>query len=321
MQFDGEGPPLRRAPGARRAHRGAPARPGLRLGPHHRAEGRGGDRLTAERLLPEPDEQSAPFWAAAADHVLTLARCGRCDAMTLPPDVVCPHCGSTEPGFEFVPVSGQRHGAVVDGGAPGVLARLRGRPAVRPRRRGADRAARGPADRPAPRRGRRAAAAGCRRRGGVRGSRRRASPSLPSSWCRERPVRRQRPGRHRRLRPDAHRAALGAHAGRARRRVRPSCHRRRRPPGGGRRRVRRFVPAPDRRQPPHRGRREHRVADLAGPAPGGQPSLRRRLHRHRADPRVGGPRRQRRRQRRRRRRACSSGRCTTHPEAATTATP
>jgi len=63
--------------------------------------------LTTERLLPEPDEQSAPFWTAAADHVLTLARCARCGAMTLPPDVVCPRCGSTEPGFEFVPVSGR----------------------------------------------------------------------------------------------------------------------------------------------------------------------------------------------------------------------
>jgi uncharacterized OB-fold protein len=62
------------------------------------------------RPRPEPDERSAPFWAAAADHVLTLARCGRCRAWTLPPGVVCAHCGTTDPGFAFAPVS--PHGTV-----------------------------------------------------------------------------------------------------------------------------------------------------------------------------------------------------------------
>jgi uncharacterized protein len=62
--------------------------------------------LTSERLLPEPDEQTAPFWSAAADHVLTLARCSECGSMSLPPGVVCGHCGSTAPEFRFVPVSG-----------------------------------------------------------------------------------------------------------------------------------------------------------------------------------------------------------------------
>jgi uncharacterized protein len=59
------------------------------------------------RPLPIPDDVSAPFWAAAADHVLTIARCGQCGQFTMPPDVVCPHCRSTEPNFELVPVSGQ----------------------------------------------------------------------------------------------------------------------------------------------------------------------------------------------------------------------
>ena len=58
------------------------------------------------RPVPVPDEQSAPFWQAAADHVLTVARCARCGAYSHPPDVVCPHCHSTEPAFEFVPVEG-----------------------------------------------------------------------------------------------------------------------------------------------------------------------------------------------------------------------
>jgi uncharacterized protein len=59
------------------------------------------------RPVPVPDEQSAAFWKAATDHVLTVARCSRCRAHTHPPDVVCPHCGSTDPGFEFAPVSGR----------------------------------------------------------------------------------------------------------------------------------------------------------------------------------------------------------------------
>lgn len=59
------------------------------------------------RPLPVPDEASAPFWSAAAEHVLTAARCARCGRLTLPPDVVCPHCQSSDPAFEFTPVSGR----------------------------------------------------------------------------------------------------------------------------------------------------------------------------------------------------------------------
>jgi uncharacterized OB-fold protein len=59
------------------------------------------------RPVPIPDEQSAPFWEAAARHVLTVARCSRCSTFTHPPDVVCPRCGSTDPDFVFTPVSGR----------------------------------------------------------------------------------------------------------------------------------------------------------------------------------------------------------------------
>jgi uncharacterized OB-fold protein len=58
------------------------------------------------RPLPVPDEDSAAFWSATAGHTLALARCARCATLSHPPDVVCPHCGSTEPGFEFTPVNG-----------------------------------------------------------------------------------------------------------------------------------------------------------------------------------------------------------------------
>ena len=63
--------------------------------------------MSDARPLPVPDEQSAPFWAAAAEHVLTIARCSACGAFTHPPDVVCPHCLSTSPSFVFTPVSGR----------------------------------------------------------------------------------------------------------------------------------------------------------------------------------------------------------------------
>jgi uncharacterized OB-fold protein len=59
------------------------------------------------RPTPVPDERSAPFWQAASEHVLSVARCGVCQMLTHPPDVVCPHCGSTDPQFIFTPVSGR----------------------------------------------------------------------------------------------------------------------------------------------------------------------------------------------------------------------
>jgi uncharacterized OB-fold protein len=59
------------------------------------------------RPVPVPDSESQPYWDAAAGHVLTVARCARCDALALPPEMVCPHCGSTDPAFAFTPVSGR----------------------------------------------------------------------------------------------------------------------------------------------------------------------------------------------------------------------
>ncbi len=59
------------------------------------------------RPIPIPDERSQGYWDAAADHVLAIARCSRCDTFVIPPDIVCSHCHSTEPDFHFVPVSGR----------------------------------------------------------------------------------------------------------------------------------------------------------------------------------------------------------------------
>jgi uncharacterized protein len=36
-----------------------------------------------------------------------VARCSGCRWWTLPPDVVCPHCRSTDPAYVFEPVSGR----------------------------------------------------------------------------------------------------------------------------------------------------------------------------------------------------------------------
>jgi len=63
--------------------------------------------VPAARPVPVPDEQSRPYWDAAAQHVLSIARCSRCDTFSMPPDVVCSHCHSSEPDFTFVPVSGR----------------------------------------------------------------------------------------------------------------------------------------------------------------------------------------------------------------------
>jgi hypothetical protein len=53
-----------------------------------------------------PDEISAPFWEAAARHVLVLAQCAPCGTFTHPPDAVCRACGSVDAGFEFIEVDG-----------------------------------------------------------------------------------------------------------------------------------------------------------------------------------------------------------------------
>jgi uncharacterized OB-fold protein len=52
-----------------------------------------------------PDDTSAPFWEAAAEGVLVLARCSRCETFVHPPESVCPHCHHTAPEFRFEPVA------------------------------------------------------------------------------------------------------------------------------------------------------------------------------------------------------------------------
>jgi uncharacterized OB-fold protein len=61
----------------------------------------------APKPVPVPDERSAGFWAAAADHVLAMQRCTACGKFAYPPVMVCLRCHSTEQGFAYEPVSGR----------------------------------------------------------------------------------------------------------------------------------------------------------------------------------------------------------------------
>jgi uncharacterized OB-fold protein len=61
----------------------------------------------SDRPVPVPDDTSAPFWQAAGEGRLVLARCSACDHAVHPPSPICPACGTTEPAYEFRPVSGR----------------------------------------------------------------------------------------------------------------------------------------------------------------------------------------------------------------------
>jgi uncharacterized protein len=63
--------------------------------------------VSGQRPVPVPDESSAPYWSAAAEHVLAIARCSRCAELSHPPDIVCPRCHHADPDFTFEPVSGE----------------------------------------------------------------------------------------------------------------------------------------------------------------------------------------------------------------------
>ncbi len=54
--------------------------------------------------LPDPSEETAPFWDGCARGELRMQRCGACQKLRFYPRPMCPHCLSTE--REWVPVSG-----------------------------------------------------------------------------------------------------------------------------------------------------------------------------------------------------------------------
>ena len=59
------------------------------------------------RPLPAPDDASAPYFEAAASHELRMPRCSRCEVLSFPPDLTCQNCGTTDPDFTWVRVSGR----------------------------------------------------------------------------------------------------------------------------------------------------------------------------------------------------------------------
>lgn len=62
--------------------------------------------MEAELLLPDvEDEDSAPFWAAAARGELVVQRCSGCGTRRMPPRPMCPSCRSLAHDWE--PLAGR----------------------------------------------------------------------------------------------------------------------------------------------------------------------------------------------------------------------
>jgi uncharacterized OB-fold protein len=62
---------------------------------------------TAVKPVPVPDEDSAGFWEATAQHQLAIRRCSNCGWYGYPPVMLCHNCLSPERRFHYEPVSGR----------------------------------------------------------------------------------------------------------------------------------------------------------------------------------------------------------------------
>ena len=60
--------------------------------------------MEARRMLPVPDRDSKPYWAALAQGTLQLQHCKDCGHWTWPPRPICSGCQSDN--FEWQPVKG-----------------------------------------------------------------------------------------------------------------------------------------------------------------------------------------------------------------------
>ena len=58
-----------------------------------------------EKPLPNPTEDSAPYWAAALQGELRMQQCGDCLHIRFPPSILCPRCLSEN--TEWVKLSGR----------------------------------------------------------------------------------------------------------------------------------------------------------------------------------------------------------------------
>ncbi len=61
--------------------------------------------MIAERPLPAPDEDSAPYWQGCNEGELRIQRCGDCGHLRFPARPMCPRCQSLE--SDWVAVSGR----------------------------------------------------------------------------------------------------------------------------------------------------------------------------------------------------------------------
>ena len=254
----------------------------------------GGDPVTDDGRCPVPDEQSAPFWAAAAGGVLVARPLLALRARSPTRPTSCARTAArTDPAFAFEPVERAGHGPLVDGRPPVVPPRLRRRPArscssTSPSTSSDDlrligRLLDGP-DAPLARRRPRSTVAFERPRPT-------ASPSPPSRWTGAVTGRfaGPQPGRRRRLRPEPDRAStFDRPLGRGRRRHRP---RRRSPtPGCESQQVDGFVASsllPTAGDHAARRRRQHACRPTGWPQHlGVEPALRHRLPGLRPAPRV-----------------------------------
>jgi uncharacterized OB-fold protein len=59
----------------------------------------------AEKPFPVPDQDTRPFWDAAAEGRLVIQRCTACGRHVFYPRLVCPHCGGSS--LEWVQASGR----------------------------------------------------------------------------------------------------------------------------------------------------------------------------------------------------------------------
>jgi uncharacterized OB-fold protein len=62
---------------------------------------------------PRPAPESAPYWEAAKAHRLMLPRCHACGQFWFPPSQRCPHCLSSDFGWEDVSGRGRIYSFVV----------------------------------------------------------------------------------------------------------------------------------------------------------------------------------------------------------------
>jgi uncharacterized OB-fold protein len=58
-------------------------------------------------IVPDIDDTNRPYWAGARVGALCLQRCGECSRLRYPISSVCPHCLSTELGWEQVSGRGE----------------------------------------------------------------------------------------------------------------------------------------------------------------------------------------------------------------------